>query len=509
MIIEERPVRRTDTLDVGSEERLRIAKLAAGMGIHEYHPQTGEILWDERVRELWGIGQDEPVTYEHFLSSLHPEDRAATQAAVDAALDPSGDGIYRAQYRIITAADGRTRWVEATGHVTFVDGQAVRLIGTVMDISASKRVEAELRESEDRFRSMADGTPVMIWVTDAHGRIEYVNRAYEEFFGVSLEQLRSDNWQVRVHPEDRDDYVDRFLRSLREQTPYHAQARVARADGAWRWIESFGAPRYSGDGTYLGIAGSSPDITTLKETEARLEDALAAKDEFLGFISHELRTPMTVNLGMSRLLATTTRSVQEQRELVADIYASAQELDAMIGSLLVLARFGRSEAQLEGEPVLIRRLVADLVERRRAEDLEHVYVLDVRSSDVIAACEPSWAERVLANLLGNAAKYSPAGGSITTVVDAVDEEVRVSVLDEGCGIAPDEVERLFEPFYRSPATRGSVPGAGLGLTVSRRIVEGMGGRAWARPRSSGGAEFGFALPIAREDAVAGTDEGPP
>ncbi len=499
MVIDDEPVRSRASIEVGIEERLRVAKLAAGIGIHEYQPGTGRILWDERVRELWGIGPDEPVTYEFFLSGLHPDDRAPTQAAVDAALDPAGEGVYRAQYRVSSKADGVTRWVEATGHVTFEDGRAVRLIGTVMDISAGKRIEAELRESEGRFRSMADGTPVMIWVTDADGRIEYVNRAYEDFFAVTLERIRREGWQALVHPDDREGYVAPFLSALREQTPYHAQARVARADGAWRWIESFAAPRFAPDGTYLGLAGSSPDITERVEAEARLRDALAAKDEFVGFISHELRTPMTVILGMSSLLAGAAVSAEEQRALAADIHTSAQELDTMIGSLLVLAQIDRARDPIEAEPVLLTRLVAEMVDRHTATDVAHTYDLDLRSPGAIAACDPDWIERVLANLLGNAAKYSPPGSTIASVVQSADGEVRVMILDEGDGIAPEDAGRLFEPFYRSPSVRDSVPGAGLGLTVCRRMVELMGGRIWASSRPGGGAEFGFALPSVEED----------
>lgn len=493
----EDPVEGPRLWDSGLEERLRIATDAAGLGIHEYRPETGELLWDDRVRELWGLGPDEPVTYELFMSGLHPDDRGPTQAAVDAALQPAGAGVYRAQYRVTSRADGQTRWVAATGHVAFEDGRAVRLVGTVADISESKRIEAGLRESENRFRSMADGTPVMIWVTDPDGRTEYVNRAYRDFFGVSLLQVRSQGWQALVHPDDLDGYVVPFLTALREQTTYHALGRVARADGAWRWIESFGAPRFADDGTYLGMAGSSPDITDRMEAEARLRDSLASKDEFIGFISHELQTPLTVILGMSKLLTSRRVPHEQQRDLLADIHSSAQQLDTMIGSLLTLARLGRAEEPIEREPVLMPRLLADVIERHRAGDTAHAYRLDVRT-DAIALCDPTWTERVLVNLLGNAAKYSPPGSSITTLIEAAEGEVCVSVLDHGFGIAPEDVERLFEPFYRSPATRESVPGAGLGLTVCQRIVESMGGRIWARPRPAGGADFGFALPLAVE-----------
>jgi PAS domain S-box-containing protein len=494
MTLEQAPGRGEERSLAAPEERLRIAKDAARLGIHEYRPLSGEVIWDERVRELWGVGPDDPITYELFMAGLHPDDRATTQASVDAALDPAGPGTYRAEYRVISRADGRTRWVAATGSVRFEAGHPVRLVGTVQDVSDRKRIERELRESEARFRSMADGTPVMIWVTDADGRIEYVNRAYEEFFGVTLEIVRSDGWRILIHPEDESAYVTAFATALSEQAPYHAQARVKRADGAWRWIESWGAPRRDEDGTFLGIAGSSPDVTERREAEDRLREALAAKDEFLGFVSHELRTPLTVIIGMSELLTQGQAPPDRQRELIDDILASALELDDLVDSLLVLARLGRSGERIPREPVMLHRLVEAAVERQRSRDRSHDYGLDIRSTETIVQADPGLIERVLANLLGNAAKYSPGGRPIRAVVDAGQGEVRVVIEDAGDGLDDADVERLFEPFYRSPTHRRGASGAGIGLTVCKRVVETQDGRIWARSRASGGAEFGFALP---------------
>jgi PAS domain S-box-containing protein len=142
--------------------------------------------------------------------------------------------------------------------------------------------EAALRESEGRFRTMADGTPVMIWVTDADGKLEFINRAYTEFFGVTLDQVSSADWQPFLHPDDSAGYVDLFMECLRERRPFHAQARVRRHDGEWRWIESYGQPRFSESGDFLGMAGSSPDISERKKanealrlSDARLRVALA------------------------------------------------------------------------------------------------------------------------------------------------------------------------------------------------------------------------------------------
>jgi PAS domain S-box-containing protein len=133
-----------------SEERLRMAKAAAGLGTHDFSPVSGEIGWDERTREIWGLGPGDPVDFEAWRAGIHPEDRDSAEAAVAHALDPAGDGVYSVEYRVISRADGRTRWVHVTGTTTFREGRAVRLVGTVHDISDRKRTEEALKEADRR-----------------------------------------------------------------------------------------------------------------------------------------------------------------------------------------------------------------------------------------------------------------------------------------------------------------------------------------------------------------------
>jgi PAS domain S-box-containing protein len=147
------------------EQRLRIAKDAAKLGIYEYDIATGNIMWDARVRQLWGVSPDEPITIDTFFSGLHPEDCAQTRALLDSALDPAGSGEYYAEYRVISQADGSERWVAATGQVFFENGRAVRMIGTGQDISERIQSESALRESERRLslagrRNWESGTAV-------------------------------------------------------------------------------------------------------------------------------------------------------------------------------------------------------------------------------------------------------------------------------------------------------------------------------------------------------------
>jgi PAS domain S-box-containing protein len=225
------------------EQRLRIAKDAAKLGIYQYDIATGNILWDARVRDLWGVGPDVPVTIDTFFSGLHPDDRAKPQALVDRAVDPAGNGEYYAEYRVISHADGSERWVAATGQVFFDNGRAVHMIGTGQDISERKLAEAALRESEERFRNMADTAPVMIWVSGADNRGAFFNKAWLDFTGRTMEQELGDGWISAVHPDDLDRCLTVWGVSFAARSAFHMEFRLRRADGQYRWIQDTGVPR--------------------------------------------------------------------------------------------------------------------------------------------------------------------------------------------------------------------------------------------------------------------------
>ncbi|OQW37344.1 MAG: hypothetical protein A4E19_14410 [Nitrospira sp. SG-bin1] len=153
-------------------------------------------------------------------------------------------------------------------------GEVLCYVGMKRDITERKRHEAALKESEERFRVLADQSPEPIWVTNLEG-LEFVNAAYCRFFGVTTEEVRGPKWELLVHPEDSDRYIGDYLKAIREQAPFRSQARVRTADGTWRWIDSRGAPRFSATGDFLGHVGSSPDITAIKEAEVAVRESEA------------------------------------------------------------------------------------------------------------------------------------------------------------------------------------------------------------------------------------------
>ncbi len=182
------------------------------------------------------------------------------------------DGLH--QYRV-RCGDGTFVDIETKSTMIPTEGSGSVVLGIARDITARKRAEDALRESEERFRIMADSCPTILWVTDAEGRIRFVNRTCRELFGTGYEQLEGSKWQMQVHPDDAPDYIGAFQRAVSERTRFHAQARVRRCDGEWRWVDSIAEPRFSQAGEFLGHVGLSPDITERKQAE----DALRSSEE--------------------------------------------------------------------------------------------------------------------------------------------------------------------------------------------------------------------------------------
>jgi PAS domain S-box-containing protein len=237
----------------------------------------------------------------------------------------------------------------------------------------------------------------------------------------------------------------------------------------------------------------------MQQTLHRLEEALATKDDFLGMVSHELKTPITTIYGNAEVLRTRADAldVDSRKAALNDISKDADRLHRIIDNLLVLARLERGQT-IASEPVLVRRILEPLVVEHRQHYPHRAIDLRVETPVSPVAAEQLYLEQIVRNLLSNAEKYSPDTEKIEVQVTRDAGYLLVSVLDRGPGVPDDEIDSIFTPFYRSPNTSGNVSGVGVGLAVCRRLVEAHGGHMWALNREGGGADIGFALPIVEE-----------
>jgi signal transduction histidine kinase len=239
----------------------------------------------------------------------------------------------------------------------------------------------------------------------------------------------------------------------------------------------------------------------LADHHAAERRARELQDAFVGVVSHELRTPITTIYGLSKMLRQRGDSLaKEVRDrAIEDVEAEAERLHRLVEDLLVLSRAERGAVEIEGEPLGIARLLRRIVEAE-GDRLGHRRVeLEVEAYLPLVIGEETYVEQVLRNLITNAAKYSDPPAPIRIVAEGLDGAVAIRVLDEGIGIADDDIDRAFELFFRSPTATKVASGAGIGLFVCRQLVEAMGGRIWAVRRDGGGTEVGFSLPIHVDD----------
>lgn len=274
--------------------------------------------------------------------------------------------------------------------------------------------------------------------------------------------------------------------------------------GRWLELRSFQAP--TNGAANGGAAGDSPTVVVLRDvTDARA--ARAARDAFMGVLSHELRTPVTTIYGGSELLE---RDLDEPRrqEVLADIRAESERLARLVEDLLVMTRVERDIVEIADEPILLQHLLASVIGAFATRWAGAP--IRLRTADRLPAVrgDATYIEQVVRNLLTNAMRYGDglAKGIEVVAEQSVDgsdepDSVIVRVIDNGRGLGGEQPDKLFELFYRSPSARSVPGGAGIGLFVCRNLIEKMGGRLWARERPEGGAEFAFSLPVIDMDAL--------
>jgi len=396
--------------------------------------------------------------------------------------------------------------------VTYVpDGGSDRPSGffaIVSDITHQKAAERASRDEMLRLIRIVEAAPAMSFTFGPGGEIEYATPAWERFFGLKVEASR--DWQRAglVHPDDVDAYVERWTQSLRSGEPFEMEFRARHHDGEYRWLLSRGVPIRDAAGAIERWVAVNFDIHDRKQLEderervtMELRAANASKDEFLGLVSHELKTPITTIMGNAQILRTKGERLDEESRKMAlqDIETESQRLHSIIDNLLVLARLERGQ-ELAIEPVFVRRILREAIDAFAAKTRRAIS-LEAPEEYAFVLADPVYIRQVIENLLSNAHKYSPAAEPIVVRVDRGSRELRVRVIDRGDGFAAEEAEKLFQPFYRSERTSRDASGAGIGLAVCNRIIDALGGRMWAAGGDGGGAEVGFSLPLADDEPL--------
>ena len=407
-----------------------------------------------------------------------------------------------------TTPGGPPRWVR-TSKVPLrdPDGRIIGVLGTYEDITAKKLAEEQLRESEERFRTLVQNAEVVFWMDDPLARKTlYISPSFERVWGRSPDRIYAryaDAWLDYMHPEDRQRMREAHDRLL-AGGPFDQHYRIIRPDGAVRWIHdrafplaSHGAPR---------LAGLAEDVTERKQAEEAMaqsklavEAASQAKDRFLAMLSHELRTPLTPVLAAATVIERDARLPAETRDDIGMIRRNVELEARLIDDLLDLTRISRGKLELRSQPTRVCTVLKHALDVC-ASDIDakglHIAFNSDEGSPWVSA-DPPRLQQVFWNLIKNAVKFTPAGGCIGVRCMSDDHgQVIVEVTDSGVGIDPEVLPHIFNAFEQGGrrVTR-DFGGLGLGLAISRALIDLHGGMITAHSKGPNqGALFRVSLP---------------
>jgi two-component system CheB/CheR fusion protein len=379
-----------------------------------------------------------------------------------------------------------------------------RIDGAVMvlyDIDDLKRTQEALRESDGRFRTLADSAPVLIWMTDLEG-LAFVNRAFEDFVGEVEGEIRGASVARFIHPEERETFEQTYDAAVKSKDRLDMRARFRRADGEYRWMKVLGRPRLDVSGRRAtGFVGGTFDITEMKEAEAALLELDRGKNEFLAMLAHELRNPLSGVRDASRLLDHTADEamIAHARDIIE---RQTTHMVRMIDDLLDVSRITQGKIHLRFEIVDLVTIIRECIAATDIELRKHEQRLatSLPERPVWVLGDPTRLDQIVANLLVNASKFTRNGGRIWLTLEREPHPERaphsavLGVRDNGAGIEPAMLPRIFELFVQGRP--GDRSGIGLGLTLARRLVELHGGTIEAYSAGPGmGSEFIVRLPL--------------
>jgi PAS domain S-box-containing protein len=475
----------------------------------EWNLQTGQVERLGAVRQVIGF---ESGQIHEFLEHVHPEDRHRIAELSQRAA--RGEVVYDCEFRFVKP-DGNTIWIhDAAALITGKHGKPYCLAGVLRDCTEERKAEEALRESEERFRTMADGLPLIVWVHDSRGNQQFVNRTFCEFFGVTQEDTKGERWQTLMHPDDAEGYKNEFVTCVRERRPFHAECRVRNGEGQWRCIESWGRPRFSLSGEFLGFVGTSADITERKGTEealadaqeqlrkhaAKLEETVAERTAKLeGTIQdlkafsyaavHDMRAPLRAMHGYAELaLDGCGEHISAQgRDYLRRICTSASRLDLLICDVLSYSEVTLRDFSMTAVDTGV--LLTGILEsypnlQGPGISIELQHPLPTVRANAAALTQ------VFSNLLDNAVKFVAPGVKPRVRVHAQEngEMVRLWFEDNGIGMDPDAAQKLFRLFQRMvPA--GAYEGRGIGLAIVEKAVTRMGGSVGVESGRGKGSRF--------------------
>lgn len=478
-----------------AEERLRLAVEGTDVGTWDLNLETRALIHSPRIAEIFGYPADAKLTHNDLLVRLHPEDKDMIRdEAFEQALEK---GIYFYEARIIWP-DGSHHWIRSHGKVSADDKGNQRMLGTITDITKQRQTLEELKSSEEHLRLATLAAELGTFDMDlVNNTLDWDDRC-RLLFGISHSEpvTYEHDFLMGLHPDDRDMISkiinDAFVKEI-TNGDYDVEYRtIGVEDKKLRWVRAKGKVLFNEKDEPVRFIGSVLDITDKKQDELR-------KNDFIGMVSHELKTPLTSLKGYVQML--NMRAKKDHDSFTAGALSKVEtqinKMSAMINSFLNVSRLESGKIHLNRSDFDLDELVGEIIDENALTNASHSITF-LPGTAIVVNGDRDKIGYVINNFLSNAIKYSPKGRNIELHCDTKDGFAVVSVRDEGIGIKAQDIERLFERYYRVESKHTQhISGFGIGLYLSAEIIHLHHGEIWAESEPEKGATFYFTLPLTR------------
>jgi len=492
-----------------SRDDLNRAQAVARTGSWRLDIERNELTWSDETYRIFGVPMGTPMTYELFLSRIHPDDRDNVDRHWAQALHGEP---YDIEHRIL--ADGEVRWVRERAELDFgSDGALLGGFGTVQDVTERKQTMEELRKSEAALAQAGVLAHLGAWELDLATRDEsgahplvWSDEVYRIFgYEPGSVTLSVPLFYRHVHPEDRERVVQRLEHALDQREPYSVEHRIVRPDGSERTVAEYAQVSCDETGRALRVTGAVQDVTDQKNLEELLREqaealrlADVAKNQFLAMLAHELRNPIGAIANAAMLIGMNTDPHGESRKHVDVLKRQLKHISRLVDDLLDISRITRGKLELRKERIDLMEVLQRAVETAGPQMRLHGHNLTVEQPDspVWMDADPARLEQIVGNLLNNAAKYTDPGGDIRLALRVCSGQAVIRVEDNGFGISPEMLPRIFDLFAQEDRSLDhSSGGLGIGLTLVKSLVEMHGGTVAAHSEGPGeGSLFTVRLP---------------
>ncbi len=466
-----------------SKKLLGLAQTSGRIGIFEYDIKTQKADWTAQLEHLYGLAAGGfQKTYSHWLSMVLPEDREKAEKAIKSSIKNSR---FEVEFRIIWP-NGSIHWIYARGK-TYYDKKhnPLKIVGLNMDITLKKKIEEKLAQSELRFRLMAENMLDIVVIHGKDKRYLYASPSIEKLFGLKPKQIIGKSYRELGVLEEICAIFDKALDTVfKTRKPFVFEYPFNDSI----YFQALLTPEMNGTDDVQSVLVVSRDITHLKQLEQR-------KDEFLSIASHELKTPLTSVKAYGQLLLSRlhTMDTQQIEDILQKQHTYINRLNVLISDLLDLSRIQAGRFKFSKEIVSYRDFVNSAVNAVRPISVHKIIVKGASKRSIYG--DANRLEQVLINLLSNAVKYSPQAQKVLLTIVEDKQNVLISVKDFGIGIPKKDWQNMFNRFFRSSLTEKQYAGMGIGLYISKQIIERHHGKIWFESRVGKGSTFFISLPL--------------